>query len=127
MANIVEIREMSGDKLSELLENAREEMFNLRFQKAGARLENYTRVKQVRREIAQLEAELHARQLAKDSAVAHPQVAAALANKKWKATARFSYEDTAWRVECLDEVGSRLALAMVDLNKAHRPIKRYEV
>lgn len=127
MANIVELREMSGDKLSEMLENAREEMFNLRFQKAGARLDNYARLKQVRREIAQLETEIHTRQLAKEAGVSHPQVAAALTDKKWKATARFSYEDTAWRVEYMDEAGSRLALAMVDLNKAHHPIKSYQV
>ncbi len=127
MANIIELREMSGDKLSELLENAREEMFNLRFQKAGTRLENYARLKQVRREIAQLETELHARQLAKDAGVAHPAVAAALNNKTWKATARFSYEDTAWRVEYMDEAGSQLAMAMVDLNRPTRLVKSYQV
>lgn len=127
MANIIELREMSGDKLSELLENAREEMFNLRFQKAGTRLENYARLKRVRRDIAQLETELHARQLAKDTGAVHPAVAAVLNNKTWKATARFSYEDTAWRVEYVDEAGSQLAMAMVDLNKPARLVKSYQV
>ena len=37
MLNIVELREMSDDRLEEMVENAREEMFNLRFQKASAR------------------------------------------------------------------------------------------
>ena len=118
MANIVELREMSDDKLDEMLENAREEMFNLRFQKASARLEDYSRLKHVRREIAQLETVLHMRQLAKEVAAAEPEVAAALANKEWTANARFSYEDSAWQVEFVDTDGAELATALVNLNKA---------
>ena len=68
MANIVELREMSDDKLDKLLENAREEMFNLRFQQATAQLDNHARVKIVRREIAQIQTVLHMRQLAIDTA-----------------------------------------------------------
>ena len=60
MLNIVELREMSDDRLEEMMENAREELFNLRFQKASARLENYARLKQVRRELAQLQTVLQA-------------------------------------------------------------------
>ncbi len=41
---------------------SREEMFNLRFQQATAQLENHSRVKIVRREIAQIETVLHMRQ-----------------------------------------------------------------
>jgi large subunit ribosomal protein L29 len=74
MANIVELREMSDDKLEELLENAREEMFNLRFQKASARLENTTRIREVRREIAQFETVLNMRQQAIAAAAADPAV-----------------------------------------------------
>ena len=44
-----------SDKLEEMLENAREEMFNLRFRNASAQLEDYSRLKAVRREIAQIE------------------------------------------------------------------------
>jgi large subunit ribosomal protein L29 len=117
MANIVELREMSGDKLVEMLENAREEMFNLRFQKAAAQLENTTRLRQLRREIAQLQTVLHMRQLAKDVALEQPEIAAALSDKKWTATARFSYEDTAWRVEFIDENRNEIATALVNLNK----------
>ena len=79
MLNIVELREMSGDRLEEMLENAREEMFNLRFQQASARLENYARLKEVRREIAQLQTVLHQRSLAVESAIAQPALAKALA------------------------------------------------
>lgn len=34
MAQIVELQDKSNDKLEEMLENGREELFNLRFQKA---------------------------------------------------------------------------------------------
>lgn len=117
MLNVVELREMSGDKLREMLENAREEMFNLRFQKASARLENYARLKQVRREIAQLETVLHMRQQAKDVAAQEAEIAAVLAGKEWKATARFQYEDSAWYVRFIDQDDNELAEAMVNLNR----------
>ena len=55
MASIVELNQMSNDKLEKTLEEAREELFNLRFQVASARLENTARLKQVRREVAQVE------------------------------------------------------------------------
>lgn len=118
MANIVELRGMSDAKIEEMLENAREEMFNLRFQKASARLEDHSRLKHVRREIAQLETVLHMRQLAKETAAADPTIAAVLADKEWTATARFSYEDTAWLVEFADADGNELVTALVNLNKA---------
>ena len=117
MANIVELREMSDDKLDELLENAREEMFNLRFQKATAQLDNYARLRIVRREIAQLETVLKMRQLATETAVAQPEIAAALANNEWKANTHFIYEEGAWQVRFSDDSGSALATALVDLNK----------
>jgi large subunit ribosomal protein L29 len=118
MANIVELREMGDNKVEELLENAREEMFNLRFQRASGRLEDYTRLKAVRREIARLETVLHMRQLARDTAAAEPAIAAVLADKAWNATSRFNYEESAWRVQFTDENGNELATALVNLNKA---------
>lgn len=122
MANIVELRGMSVDKLEEMLENAREEMFNLRFRNASSQLEDYSRLKIVRREIAQLKTVLNMRLLAEDSAVAQPEIASALAGKEWRATSRFIYNDGdndvwAWRVEFVDNDGNDLASAMVDLNK----------
>lgn len=117
MANIVELREMSGDKLRELLENAREEMFNLRFQQATAQLDDVSQIRHVRREVAQLETVLRMRQLAKDAAVAQPEIANVLTGNIWRATARFNYEDSAWRVEFVDEDNKELATAVVNLNK----------
>lgn len=117
MANIVELRELSDDKLEEMLENSREEMFNLRFRQTSAQLEDYSRLKTVRREVAQLETVLANRQLAIDTAVSQPEIAAALAGKEWEATARFDYESSAWQVSIEDADGNELATAAVNLNK----------
>lgn len=118
MAHIVELNQMSNDKLMEQLENAREELFNLRFQKASAQLQNTARIREVRREVAQVETTLQLRQLAVDAAAADPAIAPALAGRDWQATARFVYEDSAWRVDFADKGGKALAKAMVNLNKA---------
>jgi large subunit ribosomal protein L29 len=117
MANIVELREMSDAKLEEMLENDREEMFNLRFQQASSRLEDYTRLKAVRREIAQLETVLNMRQLAIETAVAKENLSSAFAGKEWDALARYSYEDGGWQVTFVDDSGNELATALVNLNK----------
>lgn len=117
MAKIVALNEMSNKKLEEMLENAREEMFNLRFQRAGARLEDYSRIRQVRREIAQVQTVLRLRQLAIETAAAEPEMASVLSDNKWQATASFDYEESRWRVEFTDEGNSKLASALVDLNK----------
>ena len=123
MANIVELRGMSVDKLDEMLENNREEMFNLRFRNASSQLEDYSRLKRVRREVAQIETVLHMRQLAESAAAAQPEIASVLSGKQWQATSRFVYEDSAWQVDFVDESGKDLASALVDLNKK-RPLGR---
>lgn len=118
MANIVELNQMSNDKLEKTLEDAREEMFNLRFQKASARLENTSRLRQVRREVAQVETVLHQRQLATDAAAIEPEIAQRLAGKEWQANTRYVYEDSAWQVEFNEKGGKKLATAWVNLNKS---------
>jgi len=117
MANIVELREMSDDKLDKMLEDAREEMFNLRFQKATAQLDNHARVKIVRRQIAQIETVLHMRQLAINTAATEPAIAEAISGKEWRANAHFDYEDSAWQVGFSDEDDNEIASAQVNLNK----------
>lgn len=121
MANIVELREMDEARLGEMLENAREEYFNLRFRRASGQLEDYSRIRVARREIAQLETVLHMRQLAVDAAATHPKIAAALADKAWEASASFEYEESAWQVSFSDEGGDDLASATVNLNKKKQP------
>ncbi len=118
MANIVELRDMSNEVLDEMLENSREEIFNLRFQNASGQMEDYALVKTVRREIAQVTSVLHMRGLAVEAASQQPEIASALANQNWQASARFSYEDGAWRVDFSDDNDAVLANAMVNLNKA---------
>ncbi len=117
MANIVELRDESDEKLEEMLDNAREEMFNLRFQKAIAQLQNTARIKEVRREMAQLQEVMHKRQLAKAEAAASPEITAVLKDKEWFASASYVYENSSWQVEFEDEDGNALASASVDLNK----------
>jgi len=117
MASIVEIRDLNTDQVEELLENAREEMFNLRFQRAIGQLEDYRRIRQVRRDIARLQEVLHKRDMAIEKAVADEKVAQALANQEWSVTAYFDYEESAWLVEFFDDNGDTLVEAKVDLNK----------
>ena len=127
MANIVELREMSDEKLEEMLETAREEMFNLRFQQAIAQLQNSVRIRQVRREIAQIQETLHKRQMAKELAAAQPRVTAVLQDQESFATARYVYEMSAWQVVFEDGDGNELATATVDLNKKQPKTRRQRI
>lgn len=125
MANIVEVREMSDDKLEEKIEDAREELFNLRFQQAFAQLDNHARLRTVRRQIAQYESVLAMRELAVETAATEPAIAASLAGKAWQGAAHYDYEESGWQVIFKDEDGDKLASALVNLNKK-RPDSRAE-
>lgn len=124
MAAIVEVRGMSNQEIEDLLEEMREELFNLRFQKAGGSLENTARIKLVRREIAQLSEVLHKRSLAVDKAAQHPDIAAVLNGKEWSGSASYVYEDGAWSVKFVGDNDKELATAMVDLNSKRRKTRR---
>jgi large subunit ribosomal protein L29 len=50
----VELRKFSYTELGEKLDEAKEELFNLRFQLATNQLDNTTRLRGVRREIARI-------------------------------------------------------------------------
>lgn len=50
----VELREMTYEELLEQLSESKGELFNLRFQLATNQLDNTTRIRQVRREIARI-------------------------------------------------------------------------
>lgn len=58
-----EIREISVDDLQAKLKEARAELFNLRFQMATSQLDNTSRVKQVKKDIARIQTEMRAREL----------------------------------------------------------------
>jgi large subunit ribosomal protein L29 len=49
-----EVRGLTPDQLSEKLASLKKEQFNLRFQKATGQLENTSRVRAVRRDIARI-------------------------------------------------------------------------
>jgi large subunit ribosomal protein L29 len=117
MASIVELRDLSDEKLEEKLENAREEMFNLRFQHASARLDDLSVLKRVRREIAQLETVLNQRELAIEAAIIQPSIAEAIAGQEWDADVHFNYEESAWVVSFLDDDEKELIATKVNLNK----------
>lgn len=59
--------ELGDEELAQRLKQSREELFNLRFQHAAGQLENTSRLRQVRRDIARIltvqSARKHAREL----------------------------------------------------------------
>ena len=65
-----EIRELSDEELAQKLEDGRAELFNLRFQMATSQLDNTARVSVVKRDIARIQTEMRARQIAADNAAA---------------------------------------------------------
>lgn len=65
---MTDIRELSDEELTKKLEDGRAELFNLRFQMATSQLENTARVKTVKRDIARVQTEMRARQIAAESA-----------------------------------------------------------
>ena len=58
-----EIRELSADDLQAKLKDARQELFNLRFQMATSQLDNTARLGQVKKDIARIQTEMRAREL----------------------------------------------------------------
>jgi large subunit ribosomal protein L29 len=59
-----ELRNLSDEKILKRLEDLKEELFKLRFQKAIGQLENHSRLGNVKRDIARCKTVLHERQLA---------------------------------------------------------------
>lgn len=70
MANkaATEVRSKTQDELKQSLLDLKKEQFNLRFQKANGQLENTTRARSVRREIARIKTILHEQGQAQASA-----------------------------------------------------------
>ena len=54
MARVDDLRGLTVDQLDDELVKLKKEQFNLRFQKASGQLENVSRVRQVRRDIARI-------------------------------------------------------------------------
>ncbi|KXB33039.1 50S ribosomal protein L29 [Atopobium deltae] len=62
-----ELRKLSDEQLAQKLEDGRAELFNLRFQMATSQLDNTARVTTVKRDIARVQTEMRARQIAAQS------------------------------------------------------------
>jgi large subunit ribosomal protein L29 len=62
--NAAEIRELGDHDLLERLDETKEELFNLRFQNVTGQLDNYSRLTDVKRDVARLNTELRAREIA---------------------------------------------------------------
>ncbi|MEQ4205004.1 50S ribosomal protein L29 [Actinopolymorpha sp. B17G11] len=58
-----ELRSLSADDLADKLREAKEELFNLRFQAATGQLESHGRLRAVRREIARIYTVMREREL----------------------------------------------------------------
>ena len=54
MATTAEMRRMNEGELTQAISDAKEELFNLRFQWESGQLEDYTRIRQLKKEIARL-------------------------------------------------------------------------
>ena len=74
-----ELRELGDDELATRLAEAREELFNLRFQHVTGQLDNYSRLGQLRKDIARIET------LLRESEIAAAEAAEAEADAEWQA------------------------------------------
>ena len=63
-----DIRELSDAELAAKIEDGRAELFNLRFQMATSQLDNTARVTAVKRDIARVQTEMRAREIAAKNA-----------------------------------------------------------
>jgi large subunit ribosomal protein L29 len=59
-----ELRELNDTELEHRLGEAKEELFNLRFQNATGQLDNVARIPQVKRDVARIETLLREREIA---------------------------------------------------------------
>jgi large subunit ribosomal protein L29 len=69
MTSARELAELTDVELEHRLSEAKEELFNLRFQNATGQLDNTARLGQVRKDIARIETLLRAREIAAAEAV----------------------------------------------------------
>jgi large subunit ribosomal protein L29 len=60
----LELRELDASELAEKLDEAKEELFNLRFQMATNQLDNTSRLRQVRREVARISTVIREQEIA---------------------------------------------------------------
>ena len=64
-----EVRDLADDQLIDRLAETKQELFNLRFQHVTGQLDNYARLQQLKRDIARINTELRAREIAAHEAL----------------------------------------------------------
>jgi large subunit ribosomal protein L29 len=64
MATQAEVKDYGDQELVDHLAETKQELFNLRFQHVTGQLDNYSRLRDLRRDIARLNTELRAREIA---------------------------------------------------------------
>ncbi len=70
MATAAEVSEYDTEELERQLSETRRELFNLRFQLATGQLDNFTRINQVRKDVARMLTELRIREIAEAEGMA---------------------------------------------------------
>ncbi len=75
MAKKTDLADLSDRDLLERLAEHKQELFNLRFQNVTGQLDNYARLRQVKRDIARVNTELRAREIAAAEALAKEETA----------------------------------------------------
>ena len=89
MVTSLEISEYDIEELETQLSETRRELFNLRFQMATGRLDNFSRLNHVRKDVARMMTELRAREIAEAEGLAEEEIPA------HRAAARLRSEDVA--------------------------------
>jgi len=74
MPPATEIAEFDTEELERQLGETRRELFNLRFQLATGQLDNFSRIRQVRKDVARMMTELRAREIAEAEGLAYEEL-----------------------------------------------------
>lgn len=69
MAKASELRDQSYEEIEQRLAETKEELFNLRFQNATGQLDNYRRLRALRKDIARMKTILRAMELSRGSTI----------------------------------------------------------
>ena len=77
MTTAAELREMVDEELINRLTEAKQELFNLRFQHVTGQLDNYARLPQVKREVARINTILREREIEAAEAIEAEEAAGA--------------------------------------------------
>jgi large subunit ribosomal protein L29 len=61
---VAEIKELGHEEIVSKLEETKEELFNLRFQNATGQLDNYKRIRELKRDVARIKTILREQEIA---------------------------------------------------------------